>query len=591
MRSRTTDPVLNRSRDARRRLMVSVIVYMLLIAIILLVGNAWARDRAISKAARLSQAGAAGRASLLISELQKYRLIPIVLGEYPDVYAALADPAGAATPRLNDKLEQMASMIGSSAIYLIDANGRTIAASNARLPTSFVGQNYAFRPYFTIAKQHGAAEFFGLGTISGQPGLYLARRVGAPLHRGVIVVKFGFGTVERGWASASEPVFVTDANGVVLITNRPAWRFRTTRALPPALLAELRRTRQFGTAPLAPLPVTSDGAELAQVPRRGGLPDLFTFAAIPVPVSGWTLTAFEPIRPLRADYLATSRLATIAAAILLMIPLFLWLRARERADLAAMARIELEEKVTLRTAELERAQMRFREAREELAHANRLGSIGQITAAVAHEVNQPAAAIRAFAENSRELLRRGNEPGVAANLDAIAGLTTRIGAITAELRTYARRGSGEVRETRLDAAIERALLFAGHRLRSSGIALERSGTSALSVLADPLRLEQVLVNLLHNSIEALDGVADPRILIAVERSGERVAVLVADTGNGIAAEVADTLFTPFITSKPSGLGLGLGIARDIAREFGGELDLAPTEAPWVTGFRLDLRPA
>ncbi|WP_216323040.1 sensor histidine kinase [Sphingomonas quercus] len=567
-------------------MLLVAITYVMLVAAIIWGGNRWASAHATEQALRLAQSSAAGRASLLISELQKYRLMPIVLGEYPDVHTTLASPGGATAARLNDKLEQIARMIGSSALYLLDRNGRTIAASNAHLPTSFIGQNYAFRPYFTVSREKGTAEFFGLGTVSAQPGLYFARAVSDARHSGVIVVKFGFDTVERAWASATEPAFVTDADGVVLITNRPAWRFHTTRSLRPGRLAEMRNTRQFGSAVLSPLRIGPEAAELMAL--ESDEPAHYARANVAVPVAGWTLTALEPIRPIRSAYLATARLATIAATVFLALPLFLWLRARERADLAAVTRVELKEQVALRTEELERTQMHFREAREGLAHANRLGSIGQITAAIAHEINQPVSAIRSFSENAGELLRQGDCERALANLGTISELTARIGAITMELRSYARRGSGELRRTPLEAAIDGALLFTGHKLRHAGIVLERDGNTAVEVLADPLRLEQILVNLLHNALEAFEEERPARLLLSVAECGEMVELVLHDTGTGIAAEVADTLFTPFTTSKPAGLGLGLGIARDIAREFGGELEVIEARPPWRTAFRLRL---
>lgn len=587
--TQSADVALGRSHAARRRLLLVAVTYVLLVVAIIWGGNRWASVRAAEQARRLSQSSVEGRASLLISELQKYRLIPIVLGEYPDVHATLAAPGGEKAARLNDKLEQIARMLGSSALYLLDDKGRAIAASNAHLSTSFIGQDYAFRPYFTVSRQKGEAEFFGLGTVSGQPGLYFARAVRDANHTGVIVVKFSFDGVEKGWTSPSEPAFVTDANGVVLITNHAGWRFRTTRILRPDQLAEMRNTRQFGNAALSSLDIRPEAGDIITIgsDQRDG----YVRATLPIPVAGWTLTALEPIRPIRSAYLATARLVTIAAAVLLVLPFFLWLRAREKADLAAISRIELREQVALRTEELERTQMRFRDAREALAHANRLGSIGQITAAITHEINQPVAAIRSFAENGSELLRRGDADRALANFGMISDLTARIGAITMELRSYARRGSGELRRTSLGTAIEGALLFTGHRLRSAGIALESTGNISAEVVADPLRLEQILVNLLHNALDAFEEGRPMRLLLSVAERDGLIEVVLHDTGKGIAADVADTLFTPFTTSKPAGLGLGLGIARDIAREFGGELEVVEAPPPWRTAFRMRLRRA
>ncbi len=569
--------------DLRPRIAIAAILYLATLILLAWAGDVWADQQARNEARRAAQIAAASRASLLVSELQKYRLLPVVLAEQPEIVAALGGDVGA-RDRASRKLEDIAGELGSSVVYLLDARGQTIAASNWRLPSSFVGQDYSFRPYFARAMRAGSAEFFGLGTVSREPGLFLSRRVAG--GHGVIVVKFVFGAVERGWGPAPGTVIVTGGDGVVLLTNRPGWRFGTTHALPTAQIAEMRRTRQYGDAPLAPLPISTAGDALVDIGAQQ-----FAAADTPVPVPGWRLTVFEPLAPVRAAYLATARLILIAAAMLLLLPLGWWLRASSRAALAASLRRVLEDEVAARTAELEAAQTRFRDAREALAHANRLGSIGQITAAVAHEINQPVATIRTLAENGTAFLARGDAATAGQNLEAIAGLTQRIGTITAELRSYARRGTGTLRPVPIDQAIDGTLLLVGHLIRSAGVMLERVSIPAIAVLADPIRLEQILVNLLHNAIEALAGQPGPRIGLLVDVEGDTVRILVTDTGSGIAETARGDLFAPFATTKEAGLGLGLGIARDIAREFGGELDVGDAPPGWTTAFLLTLRRA
>jgi two-component system C4-dicarboxylate transport sensor histidine kinase DctB len=348
----------------------------------------------------------------------------------------------------------------------------------------------------------------------------------------------------------------------------------------------MHRTRQYGTATLAPLPLRPVGPDMIDVGDSR-----YAAARATVPIPGWTLTALEPLAPIRSAYLATARLVMMAAAVLLMIPLTLWLRTQRNAELARTVRQMLEAEVAARTAELEATQTRFREAREALAHANRLGSIGQITAAVAHEINQPVATIRTLSENGIALLHRKDEATVEANLISIGALTRRIGTITAELRGYARRGTGAMRAVPLDQAIDGTLLLVGHMLRSAGITIERQSALGLSVSADPIRLEQILVNLLHNAIEALADRPSPRIALQLDADAETVRVTIADSGAGICESVRNRLFAPFATSKPAGLGLGLGIARDIAREFGGEVDVGEAPRGWSTAFLLTLRRA
>jgi two-component system C4-dicarboxylate transport sensor histidine kinase DctB len=174
----------------------------------------------------------------------------------------------------------------------------------------------------------------------------------------------------------------------------------------------------------------------------------------------------------------------------------------------------------------------------------------------------------------------------------IVDLTARIGTITAELRAFARRGTPTIDAVEVKAAIDGALLLMGDRIRSQGVMLDQSGKAqGVRVMADRVRLEQVLINLIQNGIEALDGRAEPHLQISIEREGKDGVILeVADNGPGVPPELVDEIFTPFVTGRPNGLGLGLGIARDIAREFGGELVIARS-ALGGAGFRLSLKRA
>jgi two-component system C4-dicarboxylate transport sensor histidine kinase DctB len=533
---------------------------------------------------------------LLESELQTYRLLPLMLGEYPDVRAALT--SGTVDPALNDKLATLAKRTGAPVIYALDTQGMTIAASNAGQPDSFLGHDYRYRDYFTKAMASGATEFFALGSVSGRPGLYLSRRIeraGRPL--GVVVVKVEFGKIARAWIQDHMATFVTDANGIILISSDPRLQFRATRPLSPSRRAMLAQTRQFGASPLSPAPLTiaegrsrlSDGTPAVAV-------------SLPVPIAGWRLVHMEPLDAALRTAAARTRWATALAALSTIAAMFgaWWLY--ERRKRSAGARAELEAEVARRTAELratadrlqieveqrEASDQRFRQAREELAHANRVGSIGTITASVAHEINQPVAAIRTFADNAVAFLERGEPTRVATNLQSIVDLTSRIGTITAGLRRYARRGAGSIGPVALDEAIDGVRLLIGDRFRAKGVRLDLpTGPEArLTVIAGRVRLEQVLVNLLQNALDAVADGRDARVSVTVGRKGRDVVLTVADNGPGIDAEIADHLFTPFATSKKDGLGLGLGIARDIMTEFGGTLDLVP--APEGAIFRMIL---
>lgn len=574
------------------------------IAVIALLGigaRYWAIDHA--RAVTDTAAAEAARSSrgLLTSELQKFRVLPLVLTEYPDVKAVLQQHGPVVVDRLNHTLELLAERTDVAVIYVLGMDGKTIAASNWRLPTSFIGHNYGYRPYYSEALRSGSAEFFAQGAVSGRPGLFVARRImrgETPL--GVVVLKVEFNRLEAAWRLQSGPTIVTDHNGVIIITSRPEWRFRTLTPLTPAALAAVRKTQQFGDFPLRPVDLQFHGAEVTQ--HEGGNDVRYRSAALNVPLDGGTLRFLQPLEPAEASANASVSAVVLAGTIVVAFALGLLIRSRERAKMRADARRLLEEEVTLRTAELteanhllvlesrerEHADRRYRSAREEVHQANRLASIGQITAGIAHEINQPIAAIRTFAENACVFMERKNTVQIKENLRHIIDLTVRMGAITAELRSFARRSVGAPGPVDVERVIDGALMLVGDRVRSERIAIEYPRElGGLAVHAERVRLEQVLINLLQNAIEALEGCSDPRVVIVV-RDAPVVAIEVHDNGPGVSPEVADSLFTPFITGRPDGLGLGLGIARDIAREFGGELVTIPSSLGGAA-FQLTLR--
>ena len=568
------------------RLQVPLIVALILFAGISLILFRWADDHSSGETARKAAEDARVQANLLTSELQKFQLLPIVLPEYPEVRQALLRPAAETNDLVNRKLELLADRTNAAVIYLIDRNGLTIAASNYRQRDSFVGQNYGFRPYFSGAMRTGAAQLFALGTVSGRPGLYIARRIddsGTP--SGVAVVKVEFDSIERAWSKLEGPVIVTDRSGIVLITSEPEWRFNTVTPLDQPTREAARESLQFGSAPLSPLPVRTDGQQtvIGQAEYRAG--------TAAVPLLDATLTSFRPRAPDKATDIGTARTATLIVLIALALALAVLARSREGRLREEQARVQLERQVRKRTAELteanrllkkesvERAKAdeRYRSAREKLAQANRLGSLGQITAGVAHEVNQPVAAIRTFAENAMKYLARGDRPKADENLATIVTMTERIGTITSELRRFARRRTPRLGDVSIADVLEGAQLLVGDQLRTANVTVTWPVNSpGLKVAADRVRLEQVLINLIQNAIQATSAVPCPEIVIGLESAESKVAISIKDNGPGVDQAIADAIFTPFVTGRPDGLGLGLSIAREIAREFDGDLSLVPS---------------
>lgn len=552
-----------------------------------------ARQDALASVGRQAATASALHAAVLRSELERHRSLPMVLAQDPDLAALLSRPDAAGAGRVNRKFEDLAKDVRAAAIYALDADGRTLAASNWRLPTSFVGSNYRFRPYYYEAMRDGQATFFALGTVSGRPGLYLSRRVDDASGRalGVIVAKVEFDALEADWRDSGEPTFVADADGVVVITTVPAWRFHTAGPISVDLQHRLAATQTAGSAVPTPLPFKADDAALIRI--SSDIPDgIYAPASTPIPDIGWRLTLLSPSGDAVSRAVGVARwLGALTVALLAALTGIL-LRRRQRATARAaeaeQARIDLERQIDLRTLELRSAndqlsheideRRRLETLREhlqdELIQANKLATLGQIAAGVAHEINQPVAAIRTHADSASVQLRREDNAGVLRSLASIDRLTERVGVITDELRAFARKTRSETVAVDVDGAIDGALLLVAGRLREKGVALDRRRAPAgLAVSAERNRLEQVVLNLLQNAIEALEGVADPIIAVSVEVKGRKVAIRVTDNGPGVAPAVRQRLFTPFTTDKPDGLGLGLVISRDIVAAFGGELTL------------------
>ena len=551
--------------------------------------GATSRRDAIAVAREQAARRAALEASALTADVEKFRVLPFVLVQLPDVTAVFANGSQEAVMRLDGALRELTAQTGATVFYAIDRDGRALAASNAGSDDSFVGHDFRFRPYFVEALQDGQSEYFAEGSVTRRPGLFLARRAGtASAPRGVVVVKIEFDRIERLWRSAAQTALVVDRHGVIVIGTDPARRFQTIAPMSPARRAEIARSRQFGAAGL-----TDAGLRFADGVATDAAGQRYIAVARRLPVLGWRHIHLEPLRPVLAAADARTRTATLVLALLLAAVggLTLWSATRRRRIETARALLETE--VARRTAELtdayERLQRegeeraladsRYRAAREELAQANRLGSIGTITTSVAHELNQPLAAIRTASENGLKLLARGRIGDAQGNLALVVTLTERIGAITGQLLSYGRRGRGERRPVRVDDILDGALMLVGDNFRRTGVALEVSRVPELPTLrASRIRIEQVLVNLLQNALDAVADRRDPRVWLSAEATADGVRLIVADNGPGIAPDQSETIFQPFHTGKPGGTGLGLGISQEIVQDHAGTLTLDTARA-------------
>ncbi|MGY6563611.1 MAG: sensor histidine kinase [Halomonadaceae bacterium] len=537
----------------------------------------WQYTQAAREAERHAQTRLALYTTTLQGALESFAYLPGLLVRQPQVQAVLLDEAGIFDAQVNAHLAEVAERSGAEAIFLMDAEGVTVAASNHASEDSFLGHRYPFRPYFRDAMAAGQGEFFAIGSTTSRPGYFVSAAVtggteGAPL--GVLALKVSLESLQESWRRAGEKVLLSDANGVVILSSRPEWRYRRLGELSPDALEEIRDQRQFLDEPLPPL-----GERLADGSLRIGGDDLgerFLDLSLPQATLGWTMHYLAPVRPLYVS--ARNALLAAAGATLALLLLGLWLRERQRrqrlrdreANIIRESNERLEIRVAERTRELEAAQA-------ELVQAGKLAALGTMAAGIAHELNQPLSGIRTFAANGERLLARGRPEAAESNFLRIQALCERQDALIRQLKLFARRGD---RQEPVDLAerLDFVLELLDERLTEQRVKLARpeSLRSPLRVMGDPLRLEQLLTNLLRNALDALRGVTAPRLEISLQREGGQVVLGVADNGPGIEEDALSRLFDPFFTTKAvgDGLGLGLFICFGIVQDLGGSIAAA-----------------
>lgn len=527
----------------------------------------------------------------LESVLEKFESLPFALAFHPDVAQRLTRPDDSdLEQRLNATLQTIQRQSKVSAIYLMDRDGKTLASSNWDEPLSFVGRNFRYRPYFRDALDGGAGRFYGIGSATSEPGYFISQPVyvsGAPRRgetpAGVIAVKISLSEFEKTWSSSQEPLALTDRIGVVFLSNRPQWRYHSLKPLNEAARRYLAGTLQYVGQSILPI-------ESLRRPDRGGFGE---HVAQPVGRLGWQLMLF----PSKVRIVRAAAFTALAAALLIAVIALSWwahhqrmLRMEERvASRKALqhAAEELDRKIALRTAELQLAnqhlkarydtlqetEQMLRTTQNELVQAGKLAMLGQMAAGVTHELNQPLAAIRAFADNAVTFLARGQAGPATDNLTQISAASARMGAIIGQLKGFARKSHDTVSTVDLAIAIHASAALLENEFRRQDVALTIEIRSALPIVGDPVRTEQVLINLLRNALDAVENAAVRQVKLTAFRDGAHAVIVIRDSGAGIPELVRQHLFEPFFTTKPSGKGLGLGLAisSSIVQAMNGEL--------------------
>ncbi len=536
------------------------------------------------------------------SELSKYTYLPSLLELESSVSTLLADPNQETRQTVNDYLEGLNRRSRSRAIYVMDTTGRVLATSNWRDADSYQGEDLSFRAYFQNAVRGQPGRFYGIGSTNGEPGYYLAH--GLEEHGkiiGVAVVKVRLEALEERWQRARLEAFVSDENGIIILSSDPARRLKAVRPLSDDTKERLAHSLQYYWATLNELePLArerlNEGTEKLTFPANSEVVNdehevSYLAQTRPLNDTPWNFTLLTPLNDLRRAAINQGILVAVAFGLVAFL-LIAWNERRKviATRLAARealqeANSQLERRIAERTADLRasnerlkgqirerrQAEETLRRAQDELVQAGKLAAIGQMSTSIAHELNQPLTALRTLSGNTVRFLERGALDTASANLKTINELIDRMGRITASLRSFARRGDDQG-EANLGKAVDAAFQVLGARLDGLPLTVHRNFANA-QLQIDQTRLEQILVNLIGNALDAMQAQPAPELWLDGHSSEGKYRLHVRDNGHGIDPETRKHLFEPFFTTKPGeqGLGLGLTLSASLAAATGGNL--------------------
>ncbi len=506
--------------------------------------------------------------STLADALDRFQHLPHILAVDPLVLRALS---GRGRDKLNRRLSSFASKAKVDAIYLMDPTGLTLASSNYQDALTFLDQNYGFRPYFrdAITGRHG--EFFAIGATTGRPGYFVAEAVYGEQNEplGVLAIKLDLSDLVEAWAAGGEAVFVANADGTIVLSSNEDWRYRTLERLSEERLKAIAEDRQFGDESLEPLDWSVEATDLVTL---NGV--TFLHVEAPVDKLGWHLHFLAEEGRVRERAWFT----LIAAAIIGSSLFTLFFYRRSQRVQTALSTSEAGQ-VQLRLAnaklaeeieERKSAEKRLERAQSELAQASKLAALGQLSASVTHELGQPLAAMRNYL-TAAEIEANPTTTELTINLGRIV---QRMESITKQLRFFASPGDEHLQTFDLKDAVHSAVGLIDHDLKTSDISLDLDlSPGPGAIRGNRFRIEQVVVNLLRNAIAAMQAADQKRLTLKLETTSTMAALSVLDTGHGLGGATIEVLREPFHSTRPSGEGMGLGLAISaaIVREHGGEL--------------------
>ncbi|MEF2230275.1 MAG: ATP-binding protein [Pseudodesulfovibrio sp.] len=515
----------------------------------------------------------------LESELQKYEYLPYLLSETGEM-ATFLTRGGDLMP-INRLLQRVNGIAGSSVVYLIGPDGIVRASSNWDKPDNFVDLDLSFRPYFKDAMLGRKGKFFGVGITVGEPGFYISHPIrDGDAVIGVAVAKIALSHLEKLWREGGETLFVSDSNGVIVLTSRPAWKFKTLTPLDASVLRKIHDQSRYPGLELQHLP-SHTRTRFGFVKEFSIGNERFLRMSRAIPGTDWGISYLTPQGPLWERTLGAALTTFILLGLGILTRLFLRERklkrlSRQQAAEAKHIR-DINRLLALEIEERKRTEHELRSAQEELVQAGKLAALGEMATAIAHELNQPIAAIKTYIASCQLMLKRDKLTDLAPTLAKVSALGDRMAKVTGNLKSFARRSSDKKLEFDLRQAVKESMNLMKHQFHVENCDIALSMPSKpVPVVGDQTRLEQVLINLFRNALDALHDVASPQIGVVVDTADGMAVLAVWDNGPGVPDEIGSRIFEPFVTTKKEGIGVGLGlsISYKIIQDMGGNFRVA-----------------
>jgi two-component system C4-dicarboxylate transport sensor histidine kinase DctB len=551
-----------RAEPARRRtwvLRIGLVVFLGIAVAVIWVSNIWLTDRFTESTRNRSELRLALYSGSVMSELQRHSVVPLLLSRDPVLIRSLEQGDFSTTsPRLISYVEE----IGAASLILLNREGRIVAATDRQR----IAELRSSDPFFVEALRSPDTVFTTNEPETGRFDFTFSRRIEVDNNLlGVILVEVDLSRIVDRWRGTTEAVFLTNADGEIILSTEPRWRGRTEEEaldLDPAPSAIERAIEATGNWAFGDQNALFFGAETIRLEAR-------------IPFRGWRIVSHTAYASVRERVNGVLALQIMGFALFLAGGFYVLSRRarlqsamfqRESAELRRLnARLQRE------IAERQKAEKNLEEAEQSLAQSQKLAALGEMSAAVSHELNQPLAAMKTYLAGARLLLDRRRFAEAGSSFQRIDDLIERMGAITRQLKSSARKGGDAFEPVDLRDALKGGLTIMEPQMRAMRVEIAQNlPRRPVMVLADRLRLEQVIINLLRNALDAMKD-NEKREIDLLIAEGEEAVLSVRDNGHGI--EDLETLFEPFYTTKKpgEGVGLGLAISSGIVSDLGGRL--------------------